>query len=75
MANKRANPEVIVSKLRQVEVLVSQGMPRVGAIRQLGVAEQTDVKLVRNAHPALGKRSYPSDQICNDECLKFSTRQ
>ena len=31
----------IVSKLRQVEVLVGQGMPRADAIRQIGVTEQT----------------------------------
>ena len=36
MANKRAKPEEIVSKLRQVEVLVGQGMPRADAIRQIG---------------------------------------
>ena len=41
MANKRAKPEEIVSKLRQVEVLVGQGMPRADAIRQIGVTEQT----------------------------------
>ena len=36
MANKRAKPEEIVTKLRQVGVLVGQGMPRVDAIRQIG---------------------------------------
>ena len=41
MANKRAKPEEIVSKLRQVEVLVGQGMPRADAIRQISVTEQT----------------------------------
>jgi len=41
MANKRARPEEIVTKLRQVEVLVGQGMPRADAIRQIGVTEQT----------------------------------
>ena len=41
MANKRAKPEEIVSKLRQVEVLVGQGMPRADAIRQIDVTEQT----------------------------------
>ena len=41
MANKRAKPEEIVTKLRQVEVLVGQGMPRADAIRQSGVTEQT----------------------------------
>ena len=41
MANKRAKPEEIVTKLRQVEVLVGQGMPRADAIRQIGVTVQT----------------------------------
>jgi putative transposase len=31
----------IVSKLRQVEVLMGQGMSRLDAIRQIGVVEQT----------------------------------
>ena len=34
-------PEEIVSMLRQVEVLMGQGMPRLDAIRQIGVVEQT----------------------------------
>lgn len=41
MANKRPKPEEIVSKLRQVEVLMGQGMPRLDAISQIGVVEQT----------------------------------
>ncbi len=41
MANKRPKPEEIVTKLRQVEVLSGQGMPRLDAIRQIGVTEQT----------------------------------
>ena len=41
MANKRLKPEEIVTKLRQVEVLTGQGMPRLDAIRQIGVTEQT----------------------------------
>lgn len=41
MTNKRPKPEEIVSKLRQVEVLMGQGMPRLDAIRQIGVVEQT----------------------------------
>ena len=41
MANKRPKPEEIVSKLRQVEVLMGQGMSRLNAIRQIGVVEQT----------------------------------
>ena len=41
MASTRLKPEEIVSKLRQVEVLTGQGMPRLDAIRQIGVVEQT----------------------------------
>ncbi|WP_271949137.1 transposase, partial [Ruegeria faecimaris] len=41
MANKRPKPEEIVSKLRQVEVLMGQGMSRLDVIRQIGVVEQT----------------------------------
>ena len=41
MTNKRPKPEEIVSKLRQVKVLMGQGMSRLDAIRQIGVVEQT----------------------------------
>ena len=42
MAMKRPKPEEIVVKLRQVEVLMGQGMPRIDAIRQISVTEQTN---------------------------------
>ena len=41
MANKRPKPEEIVTKLRQVDVLVGQGKTRIDAIRSIGVSEQT----------------------------------
>lgn len=41
MSTKRHKPEEIVSKLRQVEVLIGQGMSRIDAIRQVRVTEQT----------------------------------
>jgi transposase-like protein len=41
MANRRPKPEKIVTKLRQIEVLVGQGMKRIDAIREIGVVEQT----------------------------------
>ncbi len=41
MANKRPKPEEIVSKLRQVEVLMGQGLSHLDAIRRIGVVEQT----------------------------------
>ena len=41
MSSKRHTPEEIVAKLRQVEVLVGQGMPRLDAIREMSITEQT----------------------------------
>lgn len=41
MSRKHPKPEEIVSKLRQVEVLVGQGMKQIDAIREIGIAEQT----------------------------------
>ena len=48
MANKRPKPEEIVSTLRQVEVLMGQGMSRLDAIRQIGVVEQTYYRWRKN---------------------------
>ena len=41
MASKRHTPEQIVAKLRQVDVLTSQGTPVADAVRQIGVTEVT----------------------------------
>ncbi len=41
MAIKRHKPEEIVSRLRQVEVLVGRGMARIDAIREISIGEQT----------------------------------
>ena len=41
MTRKRYKPEEIVAKLRQVDVLVSQGQGMTEAIRQIGVSEVT----------------------------------
>ena len=40
MGIKRHNPEEIVTKLRQVEVLVGQRMSRIDAIREVQITEQ-----------------------------------
>ena len=40
MGIKRHSPEEIVTKLRQVEVLVGQGMSRIDAIREVQITEQ-----------------------------------
>lgn len=39
MGTKRYKPEEIVTTLRQVKVLVGQGMARVDAIRQISITE------------------------------------
>jgi|TARA_Y100000310_G_C20573820_1_gene759440 transposase len=41
MAIKRHKPEDIVTKLRQVDVLVGQGVSRIDAIREISITEQT----------------------------------
>ena len=41
MANKRHKPGVIVTNLRQVDVLVGRSMARVDAIREAHITEQT----------------------------------
>ena len=41
MGIKRHRPEEIVIKLRQVEVLVGQGLARIDAIREVQITEQT----------------------------------
>ncbi len=41
MASYKHKPEEIVTKLRQVEVLVGQGQSRLDAIRSIGIVEQT----------------------------------
>ena len=41
MPRKRHKPEEIVAKLRQVDVLVSQGQSVADAVRSIGVSEVT----------------------------------
>jgi putative transposase len=43
MARKRYKPEEIVAKLRQIDVLVSQGQTMMDAIRQIGVSERIPI--------------------------------
>ena len=47
MSRKRHKPEEIVSKLRQVDVLVSQGRSVADAIRSIGVTELDDRRHAR----------------------------
>ena len=54
MANKQHKPEEIVTKLRQVEVLVRQGKARLDAIRSISVSEQTYYRW-RKQYGGMGK--------------------
>ena len=54
MANKQHKSEEIVTKLRQVEVLVGQGKTRLDAIRSIGVSEQTYYRW-RKQYGGMGK--------------------
>jgi len=44
MPRKRYTPEQIISKLREAEVLLSQGQTVAQACKSLGVSEQTDYR-------------------------------
>ncbi len=48
MAAKRHKPEEIVSKLRQVDVLLGQGKSRIDAIRQIGATAFTYYRWRKN---------------------------
>jgi putative transposase len=47
MPRKRHKPEEIVAKLRQVDVLASQGQSVADAVRSIGVTEVTYVSIRR----------------------------
>ena len=64
MGKKRPTPEEIVTKLRQVEVLMGQGMARLDAIREIGVVEQTYYRWRRQYG---GMRT---DQVKELKCLQ-----
>jgi hypothetical protein len=50
MARKRHNPDEIVTKLRQVEILCGQSMAMGDAVRQIGVSEFTFYLYGRLSH-------------------------
>src|SRR5215218_6096948 len=76
MRTKRHTPEEIVSKLRQVDVLVSQGQTVVDAIRTIGVTEvDRDRKLAASLqhdrpHASLGYRP-PAPEVFGPACAPW----
>ncbi len=49
MSRKRYTPEQIIRKLREAEVLISQGLTAAETARQIGVVEQTNHRCARSA--------------------------
>ena len=70
MARKRYKPEEIVTKLRQVDVVVSQGHGVSDAIRQIGVSEVTYYRWRREyggPKPDQRTRVEPASLRCRSE--------
>jgi len=70
MSINRPKSEEIVVKLRQVEVLMGKGVPRINTIRQIGVTEQTCYRLLSAACfcmrlPVTGKKTYGGMELSN----------
>ena len=71
MAINRPKPEEIVVKLRQVEVLMGQGMPRIDAIREISVTEQTYYRR-KKTYNGMGKEQLKELERLQkeNECLR-----
>jgi hypothetical protein len=60
MPTKRHTPEEIVSKLRQVDVMMAQGQPIATAVKKIGVTEQgsgTNFSIARSSTACVKQRS------------------
>ena len=55
MCKKRHTPEEIISKLRQVDVLVAQGTPVADAIRSIEVTEVSSRTSASSGRSSLGR--------------------
>ena len=73
MPSKRHKPDEIVAKLRQVDVLVSQGLAVADAIRSIGVSEVTYYALLREASWQVNAKRV--ERIWRREGLKVPPRQ
>ena len=68
MAKKRYTPEEIVAKLRQVDVLVSQGQNVADAIRQIGVSEVTYYRWRQGVRRAQDRAGQAPEGAGDGEC-------
>ena len=57
MPRRRYTPEQIISKLREAEVLLSQGQTVGQACKSLGVSDQTYYRPAQTAGPSAGAKS------------------
>ena len=66
MARKFFKPEQIINKLREAEVLISQGAAVGEASRKIGVAEQTYYRWRRGYRGVqMARKSFKPEQIIN----------
>ena len=74
MANNRHKPEEIVTKRRQVEVLVGQGMARIDAIREVRIWLSPDRSIAEGCRLA-GERQADRARVARREGLKVPSKQ
>jgi hypothetical protein len=79
MANKRHNPEEIVTKLRQVDVLVEQGIARIDAIREVCIVDgsyqpEFNYYKISPSNPKCSGRILPSPFVVKDSKISGTLR-
>ena len=74
MRKKRHTPEEIISKLRQVDVLVGQGTPVADAVRSIEVTEVTADFLIRQGIRARSIEVRPQASNAPEEAIKTASR-
>jgi len=62
MVRKTYTPEQIINKLREVEVLISQGATTMEASRKIGITDQTYYRRCRGQEDERRARELPNDK-------------
>ena len=70
---KKHKPEEIVAKLRQVDVLTSQGTPIADAVRSIGVTEVTYYRW-RQEFGGLYQSAYPLTGLAQERWVREAMR-
>ena len=72
--SEKATPEQIINKLREAEVLLSQGVTMGEASRKIGVTEQTySVEGLRSSARRLAGDSFRAVKGCGQPCSQSHT--